>query len=87
MLLLTFQLVLHLIRLTGPENQAVLINPEQVIELREPRGQQQEHFHKSIRCLVFTSSGKYTPVIETCEEVRVKLEQLGSHFIFRGETK
>lgn len=76
-------LALHLIRLTGPDNQIVLINPEQVIELREPRGQTIDHFHKSIRCLVFTSSGKYTGVIETCEEVRIKLEQVGSRFYLR----
>jgi hypothetical protein len=69
-------LALHLVRLTGPDNQTVLINPEQVIALREPRGGQGEHFHASVKCLVFTSDSKYTPVAETCAEVRQKLEQL-----------
>ena len=72
----SFLLALHLIRLTGPDNQVVLINPETVIALREPRGEKGQHFHASINCLVFTTDAKFTPVIETCVEVRTKLEQL-----------
>lgn len=69
-------LALHLVRLTGLDNQIILLNPDQVIELREPRGQPGQHFHASVKCLVFTSSGKYTPVIETCDEVRLKIEEV-----------
>jgi hypothetical protein len=69
-------LALHLVRLTGPDNQLVLINPEQVIALRDPRGRPGEHFHQSVHCLVFTADSKYTPVTETCPEVRRRLELL-----------
>jgi hypothetical protein len=71
-------LALRLIALTGPDRQMVLINPEQVVALREPRGQPGEHFHAGVKCLVFTGDSKYTPVIETCSEVRQRLE-------FKGE--
>jgi hypothetical protein len=69
-------LALHLVKFTGPDNQTVLINPEAVIELRDPRGRPGEHFHHSVHCLVFTGNGKYTPVTETCVEVRQRLEHL-----------
>jgi hypothetical protein len=67
--------VLHLVRLTGPDHQVVLINPDEVVSLREPRGQRGEHFAAGIACLVFTADGKYTAVTETCSEVRQRLEQ------------
>jgi hypothetical protein len=68
---------MHLILLTGPDHQVVLINPDEVVSLREPRGTDQStHFAKGIACLIFTADGKYTAVIETCAAVRQKLEQL-----------
>jgi hypothetical protein len=67
-------LALRLVQFTGPDNQLILLNPEQIIGLKEPRGQPGAHFHASVKCLVFTSDSKYTPVIETCSEVRRKLE-------------
>jgi hypothetical protein len=70
-------LALHLIRLTGPDNQTVLINPDSVIALRDPRGKKEhQHFHSSVHCLVFTSDAKFTPVAERCDDVKLKLEQL-----------
>lgn len=67
-------LALHLVALTGPDHQVILINPESVVELREPRGQPGQHFHESVHCLVFTSRSTFTAVLETCHEVRQKLE-------------
>jgi uncharacterized protein YlzI (FlbEa/FlbD family) len=68
-------LALHLVQLTGLDGQKILLNPEQVIDLKEPRGQPGEHFTAAVKCLIFTSNGKYTAVIETCAEVRYKLEE------------
>jgi hypothetical protein len=67
-------LVLHLVRLTGLDHQVILLNPESVIALKEPRGQKSEHFAEAVKCLVFTSDSKYTAVLETCAQVRDKLE-------------
>lgn len=69
-------LALNLVQLTGPDNQKVLINPETVIALREPRGERGQHFHASVNCLVFTADAKYTAVLEPCSEVRQRLEQI-----------
>jgi hypothetical protein len=67
-------LAVHLVQFTGPDNQVVLINPDTVISIREPRGPKGEHFHPSTNCLIFTSDGKYTSVTESCNVVRDKLE-------------
>jgi hypothetical protein len=67
-------LALHLVQLTGSDNQLVLINPDEVVGLREPRGSG-THFHQSVRCLIFTADGKHTAVVESCDQVRQKLER------------
>jgi hypothetical protein len=67
-------IVLRLILLTGPDNQRVEINPESIATLREPRGEIQQHFHKSTKCLVFTTDGKFVGVTQSCAEVRKLIE-------------
>jgi hypothetical protein len=59
--------------LTGPDNQHVEINPQEIVSLRAPRAV--DHFNKDVHCLVFTSDGKYTGVQETCDQVNAKLQQ------------
>jgi hypothetical protein len=61
------ELVILLITLTGPDQQAIEVNPNEIVALREPRGT--DHFARGTRCLVFTSDGKYLSVMETCEKV------------------
>ena len=68
-------LVLRLVMLHGPDEQLIQMNPESVVALRDPRGRPGEHFHASVHCLIFTSDSKYTPVQETCAEVKQKLEE------------
>jgi hypothetical protein len=55
------------ITVTGPENQHIKINADDVVSLREPRGA--DHFAPGTKCLVFTADGKYIGVRETCTEV------------------
>jgi len=64
---------LRLVVLHGPNGQRVEINPEQVISIREPRGQDKGHFHQGVKCLIFTSDAKMTGVLEDCETVEHKL--------------
>ena len=64
---------LRLVVLHGPDGHVVEINPEEVVTLREPRGQEHGHFHSNIKCLVFTADGKYLGVTESCATVEHKL--------------
>jgi hypothetical protein len=62
------QIVLTLIRLTGPEGQVIEINPQQVVSVRSPRST--EHFGPGVKCLISTADGKFTTVVEPCSKVR-----------------
>ena len=66
-------LAYHLIRLTGPEGQEVELNADQIVSLREPRGE--THFPKDVRCLIHTSDGKFIGVIESCKIVHELLAE------------
>jgi hypothetical protein len=69
--LLAFLAAFKLVELTGPDKQIIEVNPEHVVQIREPRGNE-THFHPEIKCLIFTTDGKFTGVIETCEVVAEK---------------
>jgi len=58
---------LELMQLTGPDNQAIEVNPEQVVSVREPRVN--EHFAPNVHCLLHTTDGKFIAVIQTCVQV------------------
>jgi hypothetical protein len=58
--------------LTAPTGQPIEVNPKAVVAMREPRGS--EHFHKSARCLLSTSDGKWVTVTESCAQVKKLLE-------------
>jgi hypothetical protein len=67
-------LALSLIPLTGPDEQVILLNPNVVGTIRQPRAHQ-DHFPPGTRCLINTSDGKIVVVQETCEHVRKLLEE------------
>jgi hypothetical protein len=64
-------LALELVRLTGPDNQRLEVNPASVVGIREPRGG--DHFHPEIKCLLNTADGKIIGVRERCYEARALL--------------
>lgn len=64
-------LALHLVILTGPENQQIFVNPAEVVTIRRPRGP--DHFDPSVKCLLHMADGKFVAVIETCETVTERL--------------
>jgi hypothetical protein len=71
-------MAVNLIKLTGPDDQLIEINPSQIVGLRTPRkGSDDHHFHASVKCLVFTADGKFNAVVESCTEVRTLLEEAG----------
>lgn len=53
--------------LTGPDHQAIEVNPAEIVALRAPRSA--DHFAAGTKCLVFTADGKYVSVTETCLRV------------------
>ena len=66
-------LALNLVEFTGPDKQMVEVNPDEIVSIREPRGEVQAHFHKDVKCLIFMSDGKFIGVIENCHVVVEKL--------------
>lgn len=61
-------LVLVLVMFHAPGGQIIWINPEAVTSTRVPR--QGEHFAPGIHCVINTSDGKFSLVLESCDEVR-----------------
>lgn len=65
--------IYYLLEFHGPGGQIIDLSPDAIVSLRVPR--QEEHLQKDIRCIINTSDGKFSAVIEDCEEVRRMLEQ------------
>ena len=57
---------LFLLRVTGPDNQVIFINPNQIVSVRAPR--RADVLGPGIHCLVHTTDGKYIAVIEECNK-------------------
>ena len=75
-------LIAMLIELQGVGGQKVYVNPDSVINIREPHGINSGHWPAGTRCLVFTSDGKYIATVEPCETIRKKLEGAGKTAFF-----
>jgi len=71
---------LDLIELHGPDGrQIIYVNPQQVTSVRQPKGVDTGHFAPGVHCLIYTTSGKFITVAESCEVVRSMLRDDG-HF-------
>ena len=66
------KVVITLVGLIGPDGQRIQVNPAEVANIREPRGQ--DHFDIDIKCVIYMSNGNFIGVIEDCDTVRDKLE-------------
>lgn len=66
-------LALQLVQLTGPGGQEIDVNPDQVVSLREKRGN--EHFAPGAKCVIHTADGKFVAVQEDCNTVQERLNQ------------
>jgi hypothetical protein len=66
-------LAVALIQLTGPEEQSILVNPEEIVSVRRPRSS--EHFAPGTRCLINTADGKIIAVQELCSSVLRLIEE------------
>jgi hypothetical protein len=63
---------IELLRVTGPDNQQIEINPQHVVSLRVP--QVDSNFPKGTRCLILTADTKFIAVQETCDQIRNMLQ-------------
>lgn len=68
-------IVALLIALAGPDGQTIWLNPEAVISIREPRGLNSGHWPAHTRCLIMTIDSKFVTTVESCGDVRRKLEK------------
>lgn len=53
------------LQLTGLDGQIILVNPDHIVSLRNPRG----GFDEDVNCLINTTDGKFITVVESCDHV------------------
>lgn len=73
--MLWLAVTLHLLVLTGPDGLRIEVNSDEIVTLRPPRGQEQDHIHKNIHCVIFTTDGKFVSVTETCDKVHELMDE------------
>lgn len=60
-----------LIELHGPDGQRVFVAEHDISSLREPTAiDMRRYFTAGARCVVVTTSGKFTAVVEGCAQIR-----------------
>lgn len=59
--------------LHGVGGYEIVVNPRLITSMRGPEGH--KNFIEGARCLINLSDGKYVTVIETCKEVRNRMEE------------
>jgi hypothetical protein len=67
------QLAVTLVELTGLDHESIAVNPASIVALRTPR----EHnrvLTPGAACAVQTNDGKHIAVLETCEQVRQRID-------------
>lgn len=65
---------LYLIRLHGPDGNEIDINPREITVMREK--EQGKHLTPGVECAISMSDGKFVAVVETCDQVRQKIDAL-----------
>jgi hypothetical protein len=73
---ITSLVVYHLLMMHLPGGRPIYINPGEVVILREPPHPKQGYVHEDTMCVVQTTDGKNTNVIETCEQIRKQIEEI-----------
>jgi len=58
------------------DGQLMVINPQQIVTMREARDQDQRVVHGKVRCVVTLSDGKYASTLEPCAEIRKMVESM-----------
>jgi hypothetical protein len=66
--------VFNLILLHGPGGIDIYINPREIVTLRDAPKEDEQHISKGVNCIVTTEDGKFSAVLESCEQIRKLLE-------------
>jgi len=53
------------------DGRIIPLYPNQIVSLAKPRG---ENFGVGVNCLVETTNGKFTPAVESCEDIERMIE-------------
>jgi hypothetical protein len=54
--------IITFVKLMGPDGQHIEVNPAEVANIREPRGQ--KNFNSDIKCVIYLSNANFIGVIE-----------------------
>lgn len=68
---------IQLLILHAPNGNEISVNPDEIVSLRgkfEESGD--KHFIKEVQCLINTADGKFITVVEHCDEIRRKIEEI-----------
>lgn len=65
---------LLLVALNGPEGHLIWVNPGDVVSVRATREGRKSVYGPQVRCVLQMLDGKTVAVVDTCNEVREKLE-------------
>ena len=70
-------IVVHLVLLHTVDGRETFVNPEQVVSLSSHKvGEQNKVLVESVECVLGLSNGKIVSVMEPCDEVIQKLEEV-----------
>jgi uncharacterized protein YlzI (FlbEa/FlbD family) len=70
-------LAMHLVLLHTVDGRETFVNPEQVVSMSSHKaGEQNKVLVESVECVLGLSNGKIVSVLEPCDEVLRKLEEV-----------
>jgi hypothetical protein len=67
-------LALDVVQVTGLSGEKIYLNPSNIVSLHTPPQERKGHFPKAVRCVIYTSDGKFISVTEECAAVRSLLK-------------
>ena len=66
--------MLELLVLHTLDGRTVYLNSEQIISMAVPLPKSQ-NFSDGVKCVITLADGKFTSVVETCEDIREKIRR------------
>lgn len=71
----TLASLIILVALNGPDGQEILVNPEEIISMRDIRPKGKDLLAPGTKCAIQTVDGKAILVNDNCETVKAKLSK------------
>lgn len=70
--------LITLLVLTGIDGHTVLLNSDQITSMHSEapiRSKEDRIYHEKAKCLISTTDGKNLMVMETCDQIKILMEQ------------